>query len=86
MLKVASVERSMLFNTLLAAFITISTSFLWAVGESRADAYISLYTLEYLVLKAVLRPKKIARDYIAVALVITFSIFIAKRVLEVLGL
>lgn len=79
-------ERSILFNTLLAIFITITTAFLWIVGESRADAYISIYTLEYLVLKAVIRPKKTVRDFIAVALLATFIFFVARRVIEVLGI
>lgn len=77
-------ERSFLANTVLALLVTLTVPVLWALGEARFDAYISLYTVEYLVVKAVLRPKKVCRDYVAAALITAFIYFTAKRILEVL--
>ena len=74
----------MISNTILATLVAISTAFMWFAGETRFDAYISIYTLEYLIIKAILRPKKIARDFIAIVLTAAFIFFVAKRVAEVL--
>lgn len=77
-------ERSFVANTVLALLVTLTASSLWALGEGRFDVYVSLYILEYLVVKAVLRPKRVCRDYPAVALLAAFIYFIARRILEVL--
>jgi hypothetical protein len=45
-------ERSLLANTLLALAVTATTWVLWSLGESRVDAYTSLYALEYTLIKA----------------------------------
>ncbi len=59
---------------------------LWSVGEGRLDAYVSLYTVEYLAVKSVLRPRRLLGDPVAVALVAVFAAIVAVKVLEVLGL
>jgi len=59
---------------------------LWINGEKRIDAYISLYTLEYIIIKVTLRPKKIIRDFIAIILIVSFIFFISIRIAEVLGI
>ncbi len=58
---------------------------LWSVGEARLDAYVSLFTVEYLAVKSALRPRRLLGDPVAVALVAVFSAIVAARVLEVLG-
>jgi hypothetical protein len=78
-------ERSFISNTVLAVLVAVTTPSLWALGEGRFDAYISLYALEYLVVKAIMRPKRVSKDYIAVVLVAAFAFFVARRILEVLG-
>jgi hypothetical protein len=83
---VRSLNKDTLFNLILAILVTITVTSLWSVGESRGDVYISLYTLEYLVLKAVLRPRRKTVDFIAIALLASFMFFVTRRILEVLGL
>lgn len=79
-----TLSRGYLFNTLLALLVTVSSSWLYAVGEARFDVYISMYTLSYLVLKTVLRPRTVSRDYLGIGLFIVFLYFVSVRVYEVL--
>lgn len=79
-----TLDKNLLFNILLALFISLTVPVLAALNERRIDVYLSLYTLEYLVLLAVLRPRRKCRDFIAVALFMTFMIIVALRVLEIL--
>lgn len=79
-------DRSFTANTVLAALITTTTYVLWSAGEVRFDAYISLYALEYIVVKVTLRPKKRFGDFIALVLFTLFIIFVVIRVAEVLGI
>ncbi len=58
---------------------------LWSIGETRIDAYIALYVLEYTVIKAVLRPWRKTRDWLFVALLIVFAICVGYRVYTVLA-
>lgn len=78
------VNRSFISNTLLAALITLTVWALWSLGESRIDAYISLYVLEYAVVKAVLRPRRAGLDWLLLVLIVAFSIIVGFRVYEVL--
>ena len=71
-------------NMLLSLFIVIITVSLWSLGESRIDAYIALYTLAYVVLISIIRPKRISRDYLLITLLIAFSIAVGYRIYEVL--
>lgn len=79
------VDRSRLANTLLALMVALTVSTLWALGEERLDAYIAMYTLEYTVVKAVLRPARRGRDWLHAALLAAFTIAVGFRVAEVLG-
>jgi signal transduction histidine kinase len=79
-------DRSFLANTILSFLIVITAVVLWINGEKRIDAYISLYTLEYIIIKVTLRPKKIIRDFIAIILIVSFIFFISIRIAEVLGI
>lgn len=71
-------------NTALAAMYAVTTWFLWHAGEARLDAYLALYTLEYLVVKAVARPRRVARDWLAAALVAAFFAAAAYRIARLL--
>jgi len=55
-----------------------------ALGENRLDVYISIITLIYFTNTAIFRPKRRMRDFLAVALLIIFSYFVAMRILEIL--
>lgn len=79
-----SVSRDHASNTILAIMITITSWFLWEAGEGRVDAYISLYTLEYLVIKAIARPRRIYRDWLALILIAIFILIVGYRVYEVI--
>lgn len=68
----------------LATLIVASVATLSALNENRLDAYFSIFTIEYLVLTATLRPRRRTRDYLLVALVTVFMYIVAVRVLEIL--
>ncbi len=78
-------DREHLANTALAMLITLTTWALWSVGEGRVDAYISAFTVEYLAVKSVLRPRKLFKDLVAVILVLIFTFIVAIKVYEVLS-
>lgn len=78
-------DRGMLSNTVLAMLVTLTVTSLWALGESRFDAYVSIYALNYMIVKSVLRPRRKAPDFLAISLLLAFSVAVALRVLEVLG-
>lgn len=75
-------DREHLFNALLALLIAFTASFLWHAGESRVDAYVSFYALEYTVLKALLRPRRVSRDYLEISLLSAFAAMASLRILE----
>ena len=78
-------ERSLLANILLALAVTVTTWALWSLGESRVDAYTSLYALEYTIVKAVLRPRKLTYDIPWLILLTLFTVTVAYRIAGVLG-
>ncbi|QOJ79287.1 hypothetical protein IG193_02150 [Infirmifilum lucidum] len=79
-------ERDYLANTVLALAVFLAFWALYSLGEGRVDAYISVYTLEYFVVKALFRPRRVTRDYLAAVLFAVFVAIVVYRVLEVLGL
>lgn len=78
-------DRSMLSNAVLALLVAVTVTSLWALGETRFDAYVSLYALDYMVVKSILKPRRTTFDFLAVSLLLAFSVAVALRVLEVLG-
>ncbi len=79
-------EKDRLFNVLLSAFYSLTVASLAALGEQRLDLYISMLTLEYTVLYALLRPRRRWREVLLPFLLVVFSYFVVLRVIEVLGL
>jgi hypothetical protein len=77
-------DRNNLHLILLAALITVATSILAALGESRLDAYVSVFTLIYFALTAIFRPRRRMMDFLALALLAAFSYIVAVRILEIL--
>ncbi len=77
-------EKDFLANTLLAFLIVVITVSLWEVGEVRVDAYIALYVLAYVVIKAILSPKRVSRDWLFIVLLAIFFLIVGYRIYEVL--
>lgn len=77
-------NKNMLFNLVLAVMIIITVVALGAIGEMRIDVYISLFTLEYFVGLAILRPRRRTIDFLAVTLLIIFFIIVGMRVAEII--
>ena len=79
-----TLDRNLLFNVLLALFMLITVPTLAALNERRLDVYLSIYTLEYFILLAILKPRRKYKDFIAAALFLVFIIIVALRILEIL--
>ena len=79
-------EKDKKFNVLLAAFYAATASSLAAIGEQRFDAYFSIFTLEYAVLYALLRPRRRGRELLLPLMLTVFAYFVTLRILDVLGL
>lgn len=77
-------NKNVLFNLILAIMIITTVVALGAIGETRLDVYISLFTLEYFIGLAVLRPRRITLDFLAIALLIIFIIIVGIRIIEVI--
>ncbi|MEM2153001.1 MAG: hypothetical protein QXI27_04410 [Nitrososphaerota archaeon] len=77
-------NKNLSFNIILAIMIIVTVVALAAIGEMRLDVYISLFTLEYFVGIAVLRPRRRAQDFLAIALLIIFLVIVGIRVAEII--
>jgi len=77
-------DKSSLSNLTLASFVAVTVWALAALGESRIDVYVSMFTLEYFVCLAVFRPRRRAFDLPAAALFCAFAAIVSLRVIEVL--
>lgn len=73
------------FNVLLGLMMFATVPALAALGETRLDLYVSLFTLEYFVALALLRPRRRFRDPIAPTLLAAFIVIVALRVMEILA-
>ncbi|NAZ12635.1 MAG: hypothetical protein GU359_00590 [Desulfurococcales archaeon] len=78
------ISKDHLSNTLLIIMITLTTWAFWSIGEHRLDVYISMFVLEYLIIKMMLRPRRIFIDILQIGLLIIFLIFVSIRIYEVL--
>jgi hypothetical protein len=77
-------DKNILFNIVLGSMIVPTVAILSALGEARLDVYVSMYTLEYFVAKAVLRPRRRFFDVLGLLLLTVFSIIVGVRVWEIL--
>lgn len=77
-------NKNILFNIILGAMIVVTVAVFGALGEKGLDAYVSMFTLEYFVATAILRPRRRIKDLLAIALLTIFSIIVAYRVAEIL--
>jgi hypothetical protein len=77
-------NRNILSNMILCPFILFTVPILWSLGEVRLDAYISMFTLEYFVVKAIFNPRRIVKDVLALALLTVFAAIVSYKILQVL--
>lgn len=77
-------NRNHLANTILILMIVLTVSVLWSLGENRLDVYLSMYTLEYLIIKSLFNPRRLYKDFPLYILLIIFAIIVGYRVYEVL--
>ena len=77
-------NKNLLFNLVLGGMIALTVPILGALGETRLDAYVSMFTLEYFIATAILRPRRRIKDILALILLIIFSIIVGFRVAEIL--
>jgi len=77
-------DKNILFNIVLGSMIVPTVAILSALGEARLDVYVSMYTLEYFVARAVLRPRRRFFDVLGLLLLTVFSIIVGIRVWEIL--
>jgi len=77
-------HKNLLFNILLLLLVCLTVTVLTALNETRLDLYLSLYTLEYFVLTAVLRPRRRFTDFLGLALLTLFFVIVGFRIAEVL--
>lgn len=77
-------DKNTLFNIVLGFMIVSTVVILSSLGEMRLDAYISIYTLEYFVAKAVFRPRRRLFDVLGLVLFLIFSIIVCFRIWEIL--
>ncbi len=82
-------DRHILFVLLLAVLLLFTVVILAAMAEGRLDVYIAIFTIEYLVLVEILRPRRrfmtaLGLDPVALGLVIIFGLIVAREVVEIL--
>lgn len=77
-------DKHTLYIITFTILIMVSVSSLAALGESRLDVYISIFTLEYFTLSAIFRPRRRTIDFLAIFLLIIFAYIVTVRVLEIL--
>ena len=82
-------DRHILFIIFLAAFLLFTVAIFAAAGERRLDVYISVFTIEYLALVEILRPKRklftfLRLDAVALGLFVIFCFIVARKVVEIL--
>lgn len=83
-------DRHILFIILLATFLLFTVVIFVAAGEVRVDVYMSVFTIEYLALVEILRPRRklitpLRLDPVGFGLFIIFCIIVTKKVVEILA-
>jgi len=82
-------DRHILFIILLAASLFFTAAIFVAAGEERLDVYLSVFTIEYLALVEILRPRRklitsLRLDPVGLGLFVIFCIIVTKKVVEIL--
>jgi len=82
-------DRHILFLVLLAVFLFFTVPIFAGAGEERLDVYISVFTIEYLALVGILRPRRklltrLRLDPVGLGLFIIFCFIVARKIIEIL--
>jgi len=82
-------DRHILFLILLTAFFLFTTAAFVALGEERLEVYLSVFTIEYLALVEILRPRRrlvtwLRIDPVELGLLVIFGVIVARKVIEIL--
>jgi len=82
-------ERHLLFVIILTTMIFVSAAGLAAIGEGRLDVYLSLFTIEYLAVREILRIRIrgfsfAGLDPLTVGLCVIFGFIVLKKIIEIL--
>ena len=82
-------DRHILFLILLTAFFLFTTAVFVALGEERLEVYLSVFTIEYLALVEILRPRRrlvtwLRIDPVELGLVVIFCVIVTRKVIEIL--
>jgi len=82
-------DRHILFILLLSAFFLFTVAIFVGAGEKRLDVYISVFTIEYLALVEILRPRRklltpLRLDPVGFGLFIIFCFIVTRKVVEIL--
>jgi hypothetical protein len=68
----------------LQALMMMTVVSLSALGESRLDVYVSLFTVCYFASTALFQPRKRTLDYVGGALFLVFCVIVAQKILEII--
>ena len=82
-------DRHILFVLLLAVFFLFTVVILAAMGQTRLDVCMAVFTIEYLALVEILRPRRrfmtaLGLDPVGLGLVIIFGLIVTRKVVEIL--
>ena len=83
-------EKHFLVLLILSIIIGLTIAAFAALGENRLDVYISVFTIEYLALVEILRPRRkfanfAGLDFLGFGLFIIFSLIVTRKVIEILA-
>lgn len=77
-------DKRRIYILTLAFFLLASTVVLSALKESRLDAYVSVFAMNYFVASAIFKPRRRTLDFIGATLFVTFAFIVALKVAEIL--
>ncbi len=78
-------NKNLLFNVVLGGMIISTVGIFGALGETRLDVYVSMFTLEYFIATAILRPRRRIIDVLAIGLLAIFFFMVGIRIVEMLS-
>lgn len=77
-------DRNSLHIIILTILVTITVTVFSTLGEYKLDLYISMYTLVYFTIIAILRPRRRTWDFLAAILFLYFSYIVVLKIMEIL--
>lgn len=78
------VNKQKLYILILGALMLSTVVILSAIGESRLDVYVSLFTVEYFACTALFQPRRKYFDVVGGGLFIVFCYIVAAKIWEII--